>query len=235
MTESQMEKVAETKNKVFFRLVAPWDKQVEIFGGANMTPALPEDVVEARLAGYDGHSRTRLIPVKVDGKNTILYKGPELTTPAGAGEIVLAHAQGRYPTRSTDFYDSVETIAKSQEGWEPEDRTAIVVAQKGNHSWTREMPETRFALGPKTNQYFNDEVEPIGRTEVPYFDLTADSTKHATFNYAWFDDPQDGSVLDCRNSFLHVHNIALGVSKKTAKGGSHSPGYLNLTDLIYEL
>ncbi|MEK6855472.1 MAG: hypothetical protein AABX73_04595 [Nanoarchaeota archaeon] len=231
MANHEIEWVAETKNKKFGRIVAPWDKEVEAFGKVGASLVLPEDVVEARLAGYDGFSRTRLIPVKVKGKNTILYKGNELVTPVGAREIVIAHVNGRYPARSTDFYDVVEDIARLQEGLEPEDRVAIVVVEDGDHSWTKEMPEARFTLGPRTKTYFERKVEPFGKTEIPYFDLVADSTEHATFNYVWFFNPLNDSKLDCGIQDLHDDSNALGVLEKTAEGGSRSPVYVNLTSV----
>jgi len=231
MENQEIKWVAETETRKFGRLVLPWNDQVAIFTNVNMSSVFPEDVVDARLAGYDGFSRTRLIPVKVKGKSTVLYKGDDIITPAGAGEIVLAHSKGKYPTRSTDFYDVVEGIAKSQDNKEPEDRDAIIVTQSGDHSWSREMPETRFALGPKTTQYFKNKVEPLGRTEIPFLDLQADSTKYATFNYVWFGDPRDVSGLGCRGRLLHVRSGALGVLEKTAEGGSRSPKETILTNI----
>ncbi len=61
MTNAQIEWVAKTKDRKFGRIAAPWNEQVEIFRKSNATMVNPEDVVEARLASYDGFSRTKLI------------------------------------------------------------------------------------------------------------------------------------------------------------------------------
>ncbi len=220
MAMAQIEWVAETPSRKFGRIDAPWNDQIAAFTDANMSLVLPENVVEARLAGYDSSSRTRLIPVKVKGKKTILYKGTELVTPAGAGEIVRAHLRKIYPIRSTDFYDALEAIAQSQESLKPEDRIAVIVAKDGDHLWGEEMPQRRFALGPQAIRYFREKVEPFKRTEIPFFDLKANSTRYANINYVWFSGPQYGSGLYCGDWLLGGDYPAFGMLEKTAGGGS---------------
>ena len=221
MVNAQIEWVAETEDRKFGKVVAPWDKQVEVFKGVGAEIVLPEDAVDAGFAGYNSPSRTRLIAVKVRGKNTILYKGSELTTLAGAEEIVKAHANGRYPTRPTYFYDYLEDIAKTQEGDEPKDRTAIVLSRYGTQFWGNETPEAKFTLGPRANQYFKDKLEPLGIREIPFFDLLADLPKCSILNYVRFvGDPQCGSLLICVGQNLHLSSSALGVLEKTVEGGS---------------
>ncbi len=143
----------------------------------------------------------------------------------------MAHSQRRYPTRSTDFYDVLEAIAKSQENLEPEDRIAIAVTKNGDHSWNKEMPETRFTLGERTVEYYEKKVAPFGKTEIPFYDLLADSRKSANFNYMWFDFPQCGSMLGCGSRILHFGNNALVVLVKTAEGGSRTTSGYDLTTI----
>ncbi|MBI5803832.1 hypothetical protein HY450_01155 [Candidatus Pacearchaeota archaeon] len=195
------------------RVVAPLPEQLNAFKEVGAELVDTRDVVEIRLAGvYDGFTRTSLMPVAVKGGNTILYRPSELMTPAGARDAVTTHRNGRYPIRSTDFYDAVRGIAQAEEGLEPEDRTAISVSQKGDHAWTPEMPETRFTMGRKAQRYFDEK----GYKEVPYLDLIGDSNGYATVNYVWFDDPHNDSELNCRGRGLGSHNVALGVLRKTA-------------------
>jgi hypothetical protein len=210
------------------RVVAPWNEQVEAFAQAGAEIVDTQDVAATRLANiYDGFTRTNIMPVSVKGKPTILVRPSDFTTPHGALEIVAAHRKGAYPKRSTDFYDAAEEIAKTEETLEPEERTHITMSQIGDHSLSKEMPQARFLLGLRTNEYFKAKEH----EQIPFYDLEGTSTKYADVNYLWFYVPQDGSGLSCRYLSLDFHNGALGVLRKTAESGSRSPGYVSLTDV----
>lgn len=232
MTNAQIEWVAETDNRKFGIINASWNDQVRTFSEAGASLVLPEDVIDAYLAGYNGSSRTRLIAAKVKGKKTILYKGNDLVTPAGAREIMLTHVLERYPVRSTDFYDALERITELQKGLEPEDKIALAVTKSGDHSWSEEMAETRFVLGPRKKEYFEEKSVAEKRKGITFYDLKADFTRHATFNYVWVGQMHLSPVVVCKYKDLHQpRDSALGVLVKTAEGGSHPTSRYDLTTI----
>jgi hypothetical protein len=88
------------------------------------------------------------------------------------------HANFKYPQLSREFYELVKAKATSQEGMEPEDRTALILSKKGDYSWTPEMPETRFVLGRRAQEYFKAK----GHSLIQFYDLISDSEKDAVVN-----------------------------------------------------
>ena len=179
-----------------FQIAAPLDEQIKAFedvGIAHPYLVTPAETAMIRIAGLSNDfTRTSVAPVKVKGAKTVLYKPSPLMNRAMAFLAVQQHRNGKYLEMPRELYDAVEAIAKSEEGIEPEDRTAIVVSQDGNFNLTPEMDETRFLLEGNAGKY----IEKFSPKGIPFFGLDADS-KNATVNYVWFGSPQGGSYLNC--------------------------------------
>ncbi|MFH1290185.1 MAG: hypothetical protein ABIH92_02135 [Nanoarchaeota archaeon] len=201
-----------------FQVAAPLDKQIAAFRAKGIQyPYLvdPQDAVTIRLAGLSNDfTRTSLAPVATEGEKTVLYRPSPLMTIAMAMTAVNAHRNGRYPELSRDFYDIVKEIALSEEGIEPENKTAIVVAQQGDHPWTKEMPQSLFAFGKGTGEYFDRNKY----AKIQYLDLQTNS-KQSVVNYTWLYNPQGGSSLSCRDRGLNGDDRAFGVRAVGAESG----------------
>ncbi len=223
--EFKAEKVGKIDAGNVFYLAAPLNNQIEAFREEGISApyiALPEDVVGIRLAGVSDYgTRTSLTPLAVKGENTILYKGsPWMSSPEMAMIAVQAHRNGKFPQLPREFYEAVKELAKTQEGVEPEDRTAIILSWKGDSKLTPEMPETRFALGRNAKAYFDFNKH----QSIPFWDLTSDSKDATDVNYSWFGVPQNGSNLVARDGSLYYHDYAFGVFRN-AEGIAKNSGY----------
>ena len=223
--EFKAEKFGKIDAGDIFYLAAPLNNQIEAFREQGISApyiVLPEDVVDMRLAGVSNSgTRTGLTPLAVKGENTLLYKGsPWMYSPEMALVAVQAHKNRKFPQLPRAFYEVVKDLAKVQEGMEPEDRTAIVLSWKGDSKLTPEMPETRFALGRRANEYF----EANKHQSILFWDLNSDSKDAVDVNYSWFDGPQNGSSLDARDRYLYDHDVAFGVLRN-AEGIAKNLGF----------
>ncbi|MEK6848148.1 MAG: hypothetical protein AABX65_00765 [Nanoarchaeota archaeon] len=212
-TQYKAERIGNVKGLgEIFCLCAPLNNQIETFREVGILApylVLPEEVVAIRLAEASNlGTRTSMTPLSVQGENTILYRGsPWMSSPEMARVAVRAHAESRYPQMQREFYEAVKEKAKEQECLEPEDRIAFRLSQKGNFQLTPEMPDTRFILGPRAEEYFKTK----GHSSIKLYDLNSDSAKEVDVNYLWFNGSQCGSALSCRNGDLGRLSRAFGV------------------------
>ncbi len=185
----------------------PADKQLVAFieKGINRY-ASPGEVTRTRIASISTKSsRTSMAPIAVRGANTILYRFSPLMNPLMIQRAVNLHRKGEY-LAIPGAYEEAEAIARQEEGLEPEDRTAIILPQKGDFPLTPETEATRFILERPAKQYF----EIFGHTKIPLLDLSTDS-EVPIINYLWFGRPEGGSFVSLRYRGLYGDDVAFGV------------------------
>ena len=227
--EYEAQRIGKIKGCEVYQVGAPLDEQINAFQRKGIVApflATPEDIAQIRLDGLStDNSRTSIAPIGIKGGKTILYKNSPLMNPLMAAFAVQSHRNGNCPSFSKEIYEAAESLAKSQEGLEPEDRTAIIVSQDGDFKLTPEMEESKFSLGKLAILYFAKFTE----GEIPFYNLSADSKDKALVNYLWFNIPQYESNLYCRDRNLDNDNRAFGVLR-TAEGSARNFGY-NLTEI----
>ncbi len=208
-----------------YRVAAPLDKQLRAFADKGIhTLAAPDEVAQIRLAGVSkDYSRTSMAPIALKGKKTILVRDSILMNPLMAPVAVRAYASKRHFETNRDVYEAAEALAKSQESMAPEDRSALIVSQRGCFILTPEMPESQFIFRKQTEPYFDE----FTKQTKPYFDrftkgtiefenLPEDSNSQVIFNYLWFGHYR---VLHCGWLGLDKDEAAYGVLR-TAEGTS---------------
>ena len=232
--EYEAQKVGEVKGLgIIYRVDAPLDNQIEAFKKVGITApflATPEEMAEIRLAGVpDNWSRTSVAPIATKGGKTILFKYSPLMNPLMAVSAVTAHRNGVCPTMGREVYEAAEAIAKSQEGIEPEDRTAVFVSQDGDFSLTPKMEQTRFLLGRQTTPYFAKFVNGGKDGKIPFYNLSGEAKDKSTVNYLWFYDPHCESNFLAGDLSLNNDVRAFGVLRN-AEGSAKNSGY-SLTEI----
>ena len=150
----EAQKIGEIEDGTVYRVVAPLDKQLDSFRKLGIvTLVTPEQVAQIRLANISNDwSRTNVAPIARKGARTILAKDSPLMNPWLARAAVMAHRNGEY-LEMQGAYDVAESIAKEDNGLEPEDRRAIIVPQDGDFQLSPEMELSRFSLGKHTQEY----------------------------------------------------------------------------------
>ncbi|MEK6893523.1 MAG: hypothetical protein AABX07_04935 [Nanoarchaeota archaeon] len=192
-----------------YRVNAPLDEQLKAFEKVGIrTLATLEEVAQIRLAEVSNdYSRTSIAPIAVKDSKTILVRDSPLMNPLMTLAAVRAHANKRYFETIKEVYEAAEALAQSQDTIAPEDRDALIVSQTGDFKLTPEMDESRFVFRKQTTPYFAKFTEGT----IPFWNLFASSKNTATVNYLWFSDPQDESVLSCRDGSLDDDGRAFGV------------------------
>ncbi len=194
-----------------YQVAAPLDEQLAAFAKVGIgSLAEPDEVARIRLANLSNDSsRTNVASIAVRDKKTILVRGAlnPLRNPIMAAAAVMAHRKGDHFEMNSKIYEAAEAVAKEQDGMAPEDRDAIFVSQKGDFNLTPKHDESRFMLGKQNVPYFEQKTT----GGIPFYGLSAKSKDVAVVNYTWFDDPQCGSMLDCRYGDLDYDSHAFGV------------------------
>lgn len=223
-----------------YQVAAPLDAQITLFIDKGIQyPFLPtvEQAVDIRLDGVfdepqkaNDFTRTSIMPVALQGEPTILCKSsitiPSLLmNPAMARVAVAAHQRNQYVPIPQEFYEFVRNVARSQEGLEPEDRTALAISQPDDFDMTPEMDDARFCFGRRVKEYF----EKKNHQTIKFYNLSASSKKNAVVNYTWFNEPRSGSALNCRGGNLDNANGAFGVLVPR-EAGAQKTGY-TLTEI----
>lgn len=208
-----------------YEAIAPLDKQIEAFNEVGIhSLASPEEEARIRIAGVsNNYTRTNMVPVGVKGEKPILYRSSPFMNPAMASVAVAFHRAGKYPALEREFYDTVKSIAEQDRGMEPEDRRAIILQSPDNFDLTPEMEEARFILGNSTAEYFDK----FNHNSIRFFNLPLrDVPKGKCFaNYLWFYNPQNGSLLLARNSYLYNEFRASGVLRSAVGASSQTSKY----------
>ncbi|MBI5804114.1 hypothetical protein HY450_02630 [Candidatus Pacearchaeota archaeon] len=92
------------------------------------------------------------------------------------------------------------------------------------------MPETRFALGRRTREYFDKKMKRFGKESIPFYNFEETSSEQTDVNYVGFYCPQYGSNLSCRDMDLRSSDSAFAVLRKTREGGSREPSLTDIRD-----
>ena len=133
-----------------------------------------------------------------------------------ATEVVNAHRNNRYLTRSKDFYGIVKEIAELESGLEPEDRSSIVLTQNEDYDLTPEMDEARFLLGNHTEEYF----EKFTNGRIKLYNFSTDLKNESVVNYLCFLNPQVGSGLVCGGWVLGGGGRSFGVRSASGEASA---------------
>ena len=202
-----------------YRVVAPLDKQLHAFADKCIhTLAAPDEVAQIHLAGVSNiSSRTSMASIALKGGKTILVRDSILMNPSTAYYAVRAHATGRYLGIGREVYEAAEALAERQESMAPEDRSALIISQRGNFILTPEMPESRFILRKQTEPYFDK----FTNGTIKFKNLSGDSDSQAIINYMRFRNPHlvyvGFSRLICSYWGLEEFGSAFGVRSVTGK------------------
>ena len=220
-----------------WQVAAPLNEQISTFrqvGIRHPFLASPDKVAQPRIDGVsDDFSRTSYAPVKVRGEPTILTADSVLMNEAMAKFAVKSYRRGEYFTQRKDYYEVLKEIAKRQEGLEPEDRDTHILEGKpdanGVVSLSSDMPDARFLIKKFTEEYFKRYSHSI----IPLYDLIdKDIPKgQAVVNYLWFGNPQNGSLLNCRNRNLYYDDMAFGVRDVSAEGAAQKNLGYSITEI----
>lgn len=222
-----------------YQVAAPLDQQLQAFmeKGIYSLPTI-EQVVDIRLDGVfnepqkaNEFTRTSIMPVALQGEPTILCKQslqiPSLLmNPAMAAVAVAAHRRSEYVPVQKEFYEFVRDVARSQEGFELENRIAHTVSQSGDFDIASETDDARFCFGRRAQEYFKAK----NHSKIRFYNLSAPSKESAVVNYTWFDDPQFDSHLSCGYRCLYDVGRAFGVFWNAAEGSTQKIGY-TLTEI----
>ncbi len=212
-----------------FQVAASLDGQIASLKEAGVShPYLVgvDDTAQIRLAGVSNDfTRTHIAPVALKGKPTLLYRPSDLMSPVMAFMAVQAHRKGEYVKMPGEFYESVEQIAKSEEGLEPEDRTAIALPGSDDFNLTSEMEPSRFLFRNFAKPYFAE----FTQGTIPFENLKADAKGVAILNYLWFNFPQGGSLLSGWGWGLSRDGSGFGV--RVAEGDARKNFGYSLTDI----
>ncbi len=197
-----------------YQVTAPLDKQLRAFADKGIhTLAAPDEVAQIHLAGVsEDSSRTRMTSIVLRGEKTILVRDSISMNPLMASAAVRDHASGRCFETSRDVYEEAEALAKRQESIDPEDRSALIVSQRGGFVLTPKMPESQFILRKQTEPYFDKFTNGTMKLD----NLFRYSDRKAIINYMWF---KRNCSLDCIWLGLDKDRPAYGVLR-TAEGSA---------------
>ena len=211
-----------------YESVALLDEQVLASSDANINasiPTTPEEIAHIRMSriSYKG-ARTNILPLAMKGGEIILYKPSQCMSQSMAFNAKLAHQKREYPTMNKEVYEFAQSIAKSQTGINPEDRTAISIPE-GNLELKAEMDVTRFLLGKQNKKYFDR----FSQGTLMFYSLPGEFKDRTTYNYLWFDGDEENSDFVCNYWGLNAEDVAFGIKKFTPSNPIQSKDSFNFT------
>ena len=220
--------VVEGIGRVFYKFGTAEQQIAHFTGKGIQVPFFADtrDMIDLRLARKEDanqlYGRTSIVPVAVVEEQTILSRiiGPILL-PGMAATVQELHRQGKYLELPRGFYDSLRGIAEYEEkqGIVPEERTVVVLAEKGDHYLKKDSVQAMFVGGVHSGRYLTEfgHAEGFKVWDLSSEDLAEDKCR---VNYLWSFVPAVVSGLDLGNRGLCGDYRAFGVLRGTAEGSS---------------
>ncbi|MBS3092103.1 hypothetical protein J4466_01650 [Candidatus Pacearchaeota archaeon] len=200
-----------------YQVGAPLHKQIHALKEKGARLVTPEETARIRIAGLSNdYTRTSFAPVGVYGEKPVLIKESPFMNETMAVMAVNAHARNEYPTQNREFYEIARETAEGQLSLEPEDRTAVILQNMEDYNLTPEMDDAKFILGNQTADYFKKFNHPSIKVYLLDQGLMKKLPRDkCAVNYLWFDWPDVGSGLGCRDWGLGGDDRAFGVSERS--------------------